>query len=524
MDLELLQSISLAVSQVRTVETVLKMIVTGLVDTAGVALARIWLLRPGDICSTCRMSTECSNRVSCLHLAASAGRSQVDSTDWARLNGSFQRFPLGVRKIGWIGSTSQSMLIEDSVSDIKWTLHPDWVYSENIHGFAGHPLVFGGEVLGVLGVFARVHINEHQFQWLRVFADQAAVSIANARAFEEIESWRLLAERENDYLRSEVRESLGGFKGQSSALKALLVQIEQVAPTDASVLILGESGTGKELVARAIHENSRRANRVLVKVNCASIPRELFESEFFGHVKGAFTGALRDRIGRFELADGGSLFLDEIAEIPLELQSKLLRVLQEGEFERVGEERTRPINVRVIAATNRNLKQEMAAGRFRSDLYFRLSVFPIQTPPLRDRVEDVVGLATDFLQQAAKRLNFPVPRLTGENISRLCNYSWPGNVRELQNVLERALILSGGRSLQFDFGDLTPITAKQAQPVAPRGTRAQLLELERLQIVEALQKTKGKIYGSDGAAELLGMRPTTLSSKMAALKINRVAP
>jgi len=260
-----------------------------------------------------------------------------------------------------------------------------------------------------------------------------------------------------------------------------------------------------------------------VKVNCPSIPRDLFESEFFGHVKGAFTGALRDRIGRFELADGGSLFLDEIAEIPLDLQSKLLRVLQEGEFERVGEERTRPVNVRVIAATNRDLKKEMAAGRFRSDLYFRLSVFPIQTPPLRERLEDVIILASDLLEQAARRLNLAVPRLTAENIRELCSYDWPGNVRELQNVLERALIVSGGGRLRFALGGSNPATAKLTDATSPVRTRAQLLELERQQIVSALEKANGKIYGSDGAAELLGMRPTTLSSKIAALKIKRIS-
>jgi transcriptional regulator with GAF, ATPase, and Fis domain len=319
-------------------------------------------------------------------------------------------------------------------------------------------------------------------------------------------------------LKSEVKESLGGFRGQSFALKELLGQIAQVAPTDASVLIMGESGTGKELVARAIHENSRRGSRVLVKVNCASIPRDLFESEFFGHVKGAFTGALRDRVGRFELANGGSLFLDEIAEIPLELQSKLLRVLQEGEFERVGEERTRPVNVRVIAATNRDLKKEMAEGRFRPDLYFRLSVFPIETPPLRRRQEDIVILAADFLNQAAKRLNLPVPRLTAENVRELCSYSWPGNVRELQNVLERALIVCGGGRLSLSLAESSP-----QRPAPPRvTTRAQLAELERQQIVEALEKTGGKIYGPDGAALLLGMRPTTLSSKITALGISRI--
>ena len=320
-----------------------------------------------------------------------------------------------------------------------------------------------------------------------------------------------------------LRYRSGSGFSQHNPLKVLLAQIEQVAPTDATVLITGESGTGKELVARAIHDNSRRASRVLVKVNCASIPRDLFESEFFGHVKGAFTGALRDRIGRFELADGGSLFLDEIAEIPLDLQSKLLRVLQEGEFERVGEERTRPVNVRVIAATNRDLKKEIAAGRFRSDLYFRLSVFPIQTPPLRERLENVIVLAADLLEQAARRLNLAVPRLTAENIRELCSYDWPGNVRELQNVLERALIVSGGGRLRFGLGGSNPATAKLAEAASPVRTRAQLLELERQQIVAALERTNGKIYGSDGAAELLGMRPTTLSSKIAALKIKRVS-
>jgi transcriptional regulator with GAF, ATPase, and Fis domain len=518
MDLELLQSISLAVSQVRNVETVLKMIVEGLVERAGMALARVWLPGPGDICSRCSMKSECADRSSCLHLAASAGRPLSGSADWSRLNGSFERFPRGVRKIGWIGSTGESMLIEDSVAEPRWTLHPEWIREEGIHGFAGHPLLFGGKILGVLGVFARAHIDEQQFKWLRVFADQAAVAIANARAFEEIQSLQLRAELENDYLKSEVKESLGGFRGQSFALKELLGQIAQVAPTDASVLIMGESGTGKELVARAIHENSRRGSRVLVKVNCASIPRDLFESEFFGHVKGAFTGALRDRVGRFELANGGSLFLDEIAEIPLELQSKLLRVLQEGEFERVGEERTRPVNVRVIAATNRDLKKEMAEGRFRPDLYFRLSVFPIETPPLRRRQEDIVILAADFLNQAAKRLNLPVPRLTAENVRELCSYSWPGNVRELQNVLERALIVCGGGRLSLSLAE-----SSSQRPAPPRvTTRAQLAELERQQIVEALEKTGGKIYGPDGAALLLGMRPTTLSSKITALGISRI--
>ena len=382
MDLELLQSISVAVGQVRTVETVLNMIVGGLVEKAGLALARIWLIGPGDICASCPMGHECPSRMRCLHLAASAGRSQVDGQEWNGIEGAFRRIPLGVRKIGHVGSTGSPFLIEDAALNPAFAANPAWVRSEGIHGFAGHPLIFREEILGVLGAFGRTPFRHEHFKWLRLFADQAAVSIANARAFEEIHALQEQLKQENDYLRSEVSEGFGGLLGESAALKTILSQLELVAPTEASVLILGESGTGKELIARALHDRSNRARRALVKVNCASIPRELFESEFFGHTKGAFTGALRDRVGRFQLADRGTLFLDEVAEIPLELQSKLLRVLQEGEFERVGEDRTRQVSVRVIAATNRNLEQEADAGRFRRDLFFRLSVFPLKVPPL----------------------------------------------------------------------------------------------------------------------------------------------
>ena len=319
-----------------------------------------------------------------------------------------------------------------------------------------------------------------------------------------------------------MNESFGGLLGQSSALKTIFSQIELVAPTEASVLILGQSGTGKELIARALHDRSNRANRALVKVNCASIPRDLFESEFFGHAKGSFTGALRDRVGRFQLADGGTLFLDEIAEIPLELQSKLLRVLQEGEFERVGEDRTRQVSVRVIAATNRKLEQEVEAGRFRRDLFFRLSVFPLKVPPLRDRLDDIPMLAASFLEQAARRMHSTIPTLTRENVQDLMSYTWPGNVRELQNVIERAVILARGGTLSFGLQETagrSVVAGTERQP--PVSTREQLLELERQSIVDALEKSGGKIYGVNGAAELLGLRPTTLTSKIAALRIKR---
>ncbi|MDB6027780.1 MAG: Fis family transcriptional regulator [Verrucomicrobiales bacterium] len=507
-DLELLQRISLAVSQARTVQTVLPMIVSGLVETAHFGLARIWLTEAGP-----------KSQGRWLQLAASAGRSQVDGTEWTRLDGEFSRIAFGPRKIGHIAQQAESLRLDErEVAHSHWTVHPDWIVREGFKGFAGHPLLFRGDVLGVLAIFSREPVSTQQFQWLRLFADQAAVAIANARAFEEIDQLRQKLEQENEYLKSEVKENFGGFVGKSPALGKLLQQIELVAPMDTSVLVFGESGTGKELVARGIHEKSKRRQRTLVKVNCASIPQELFESEFFGHVKGAFTGAMRDRAGRFQLADGGTLLLDEIGEIPLALQGKLLRVLQEGEFERVGDERTHRVDVRIIAATNRNLVEEIAAGRFRQDLYYRLSVFPLEVPPLRARVEDIPLLATYFLEQISKRDRSPLPRLTEGNVKQLMEYSWPGNIRELQNVLERAVILARGGALQFE---LEEGAAAGEKPGVASMTKQQWLESQRAEIVAALELTGGRIYGTGGAAERLRVRPTTLASRMDALGIKK---
>ena len=297
--------------------------------------------------------------------------------------------------MGQIAATGIPLFVANTAEQSEWIARPEWATREQIRSFAGQPLVFGSETLGVIAVFSRVELSEIDIRWLRLFADQAAITIVNARAFEEIELLKRRLELENEYLREEISQSqaFGDIVGSSPALKKVLEQIDLVAGTNANVLILGESGTGKELVARAIHQRSQRRDRPLVKVNCASIPKELFESEFFGHAKGAFTGALRDRIGRFQLADGGTIFLDEVGEIPLDLQSKLLRVLQEREFERVGEETSRRVDVRIIAATNRDLEAESRAGRFREDLYYRLGVFPIQVPPLRDRAADIGPLA-----------------------------------------------------------------------------------------------------------------------------------
>ena len=330
-------------------------------------------------------------------------------------------------------------------------------------------------------------------------------------------------ERERDYLREEVNVAMnfGPIVGTSPALRQMLAQVEAVAQTPVNVLILGESGVGKELVARAIHARSPRAEGPLVKVNCASIPKELFESEFFGHVKGAFTGAHRHRVGRFQLAEGGTIFLDEIGEIPLELQSKLLRVLQESEFERVGDDITRTADVRVIAATNRNLEQLVIDGEFREDLFYRLSVFPIEVPPLRKRPEDVVQLAQHFLQQTCNDFGRKPMTLTNRQAEFIKQYDWPGNVRELKNVIERAVILSRGNVLRLDLSLPATVIADDRAASAIAGqdeygilTEKAMKELQKQNLLAALKQTNWRVSGKEGAAELLGVRPTTLTDRI----------
>ncbi|HEV2169581.1 MAG TPA: sigma-54-dependent Fis family transcriptional regulator, partial [Candidatus Binatus sp.] len=326
MEFQSLQSLALEVGEARTAEEVLQRIVGGLAAQSDVALARVWLVLPGDICQSCRMVAECEDRARCLHIAASAGNPVASAEDWSRLNGDFRRMPLNARKVGQIGASGKPILISRDLDQSQWVARPDWARREGIMSFAGHPLVFRGEIFGVLAVFSRAEIAQRESDWLRIFADHAAIAIANARAFEEVARLRSQLEAERDYLREEVKQALafGEIVGESLALRAVLEQVEMVATTDATVLILGESGTGKELIASAIHERSPRRERPLVRVNCGSIPSELFESEFFGHAKGSFTGAVRDRVGRFQHADGGTLFLDEVGEIPPAHQAKLL--------------------------------------------------------------------------------------------------------------------------------------------------------------------------------------------------------
>jgi len=332
-------------------------------------------------------------------------------------------------------------------------------------------------------------------------------------------------ERENAYLREEETRALGEIIGRSTPMRHVSEQVAVVAPTNATVLILGESGTGKELVAREIHKASTRRDGPMVKVNCAAVPRDLFESEFFGHVKGAFTGALRDRVGRFELANGGTLFLDEVSEIPSELQSKLLRAIQEGEYERVGGNRTLKTDVRLVAATNRNLAEEVRKGRFREDLYYRLNVFPINLAPLRERRSDIPLLAAHFLERACKEFNKPLGLMSSEALATLKAYDWPGNVRELQNVVERAVITARGGPISFELPSAS-IGAQASErlddsDVVQVRTEDELREAERSNVLAVLNKTRWKVYGRGGAAELLGIKPGTLAARMKKLGLRR---
>ncbi len=515
--LESLQSIILEVAKCHGFEAVLRQIVQGLAAQPNVALARLWLLGPDP---------EDPRAPECLNLAASAGNPRNPDEDWSRIDGHFRRMRIaGDFKVGQVARTGQPVRIEPIGPGTPWIARPDWAAREGIVGFGGQPLISGGQTLGVLAVFCRRGWTNEEFGWLRAFADHAAVAITNARNLDEIEKLRRQLELECAYLQEEVRSTLAChlMVGESPGIQKIVQQVKLVGPTEANVLIWGESGTGKELVARAIHENSARKSRPLIKVNCSSIPRELFESEFFGHVRGSFTGAIKDRVGRFQLADHGTIFLDEVGEIPLELQSKLLRVLQEGEFEPVGDDRTRRVSVRVVAATNRDLRQEVEAGRFRLDLYYRLSVFPIEVPPLRERSGDIPLLVANFLQLQRQRGAGQV-EVKRRQMEQLMAYPWPGNVRELQSVIERGVILARNGVLHLD----ELITPPQGQaPSAPPAltdeilTEAGMRDWERRNLIAALEKSGWKIYGEGGAAALLAMKPTTLASRIKALQITR---
>ena len=384
------------------------------------------------------------------------------------------------------------------------------------------PMSVKGKIIGTLHAGSRVcgAYGADEASLLLAIAEQVGLAIENLLAYEEIAALKARLEEENVYLQEEVRTEapFGDVVGESPAILGVLASVRKVAKTDSTVLVTGETGTGKELIVRAIHDLSRRKDKLLVKVNCAALPAGVIESELFGHERGAFTGALTRKTGRFELAHRGTLFLDEIGDLPLELQAKLLRVLQDGEFERVGGTQTLKVDVRLIAATNRDLERAVAEERFRADLYYRLNVFPIAIPPLRKRSQDVPRLARHFAMLYASKMGKKVGPLTVDVVDRLTAYSWPGNVRELQNVIERAVIVSSNG--RFEVGDFATTSAAPGATSGKPQSRS-LEDVERQHIVSVLEQTGWRISGERGAAKVLGLKRTTLEARIKKLEISR---
>ncbi len=462
-----------------------------------------------------------------LHTVDADGRITAVSDHWLKKLGYLREEVMGRSILDFLSDEAREPLLGGKVRDV--------IMAGDRKNLPRQMVTKQGELVDVVmsSRTERDHLTGHTTLFV-ASKDVTARNRAEAKlrdAYDEIERLKDELERERDYLREEVNVAMnfGQIVGQSPALLAMSARIEAVADTPASVLIVGETGTGKELVARAIHARSGRSDKPLVKVNCASIPAELFESEFFGHVRGAFTGAHIDRIGRFELADGGTLFLDEVGEIPLALQGKLLRVLQEKEFERVGEDRSRTVDVRVIAATNKDLEKAVEAGEFREDLYYRLGVFPVRVPPLRKRGDDVVMLAVHLLEQVCRDFGRETLTLAQSQVDALRVYDWPGNVRELKNVIERAVILSDDRHLRLDLSmpeaQLHPPTVDEPSSVSD-GTPSFLTDEEmrervRYNMIAALEYADWRVSGENGAARLLGLKPSTLTDRMHSMDIER---
>jgi formate hydrogenlyase transcriptional activator len=441
-------------------------------------------------------------------------------------------FPVTDTHMGQVFRSQRPLLRGDVEVEHEYALERLNV-ADGVHSLLVVPLIVRGTSIGTLDVSSTA-LRQYTMPdavFLQEVANQVAMAIQNMRAYEEISTLKARLERENVYLQEEIRTEHNFIEmiGASPALFEVMRNVERVAPTDATVLISGETGTGKELVARAIHARSARSGRPLVKVNCGAISAGLVESELFGHVKGAFTGALERRLGRFEVADGGTIFLDEIGELPLDTQVKLLRVLQEGEFEPVGSSTPSRADLRVIAATNRDLEDAVRSGRFRSDLFYRLNVFPICTPPLRERVEEIPQLVAFFVGRFARRFGKTAERVSPETMDRLVRYAWPGNVRELQNIVERAVILATGPTLEIGpdllgtdkrVGRESPSSPPPSEPRG-RDLNAVLRDVETRHVRAALEQAGWVIEGARGAARILGLHPNTLRGRIQKLGIRR---
>jgi transcriptional regulator with GAF, ATPase, and Fis domain len=495
--------VALRMTSTLELDEVLLAVTRGLVEDIDVALARVWLVDAAD---------------GALHLRASSGLS-------TRVDGQYGCVAIGAHKIGEIAETGRPVATNDVAHDPRIADHA-WAVAHGLVSFAGWPLHFRDERLGVLATFARRALGDSELARLALFANQAAIAIKNARLFAEVEALSDRLRADNAYLRVEAASPDDAVRDleRTPGLAGLVDQLRSVAPTPTTVLVHGETGTGKELVARALHRLSARRDRPLVRVNCAALSASLVESELFGHERGAYTGAAQRRLGRFELAQGGTLFLDEIGELPPEIQPKLLRVLQERELERVGGTQTVRVDVRIVAATNRDLAREVEAGRFRADLYYRLAVFPIEVAPLRARKGDIDPLARAFARDLSRRLGKPLRGLAPRALARLKAYDWPGNVRELYNVIERASIVA--RHDLIDDADLPqllpPPSAAPAPPIAmATAADARLDAVERTHILRVLERSNWVIEGKSGAAGVLGLPASTLRSRMAQLGLHR---
>jgi formate hydrogenlyase transcriptional activator len=516
--LEMLRRVTRDMAVTSELPVLLNSIAVALAEHTGASFVRVFLYQTDEDCEICRtdptVNKAATPGVKRLHLHADAGR----------LRGAFgEHHALALESPSpptKVARERKPFLTNDLLGAVRGRMPAELVgfYEQmGVTAAGARPLEFRGELMGVIGMLNERPFDPQEFELLGIFADQAAVAIKSAYLFAELERYKQRLQTENAYLQEEIRAERGfeEIVGQSSALRAVLKKVKQVAGVETTVLLTGETGTGKELIARAIHALSPRKDRPMIKVNCGAIPQGVVESELFGHERGAFTGALQRRIGRFELADKGTLFMDEVGELPLDTQVKLLRVLQEQEFERLGGGRAIQVDVRLVAATNRDLDAEVASSRFRSDLYYRLNVFPIRVPPLRERPDDIPLLVRHFLGRFQGKLAKPLRGVTPDGMKRLMDYPWPGNIRELQNVLERACVLARGPVVDVaaGFGGTSQSEAVAATPVGDERILT-LDEHEQQQIKRALDEAGGKIHGPGGAAQLLGINASTLRSRM----------